>query len=128
MMLFCLFLAHSAPVVQLPVAHIAQDLHILHQLTTESKIGDVMHIELVAAILSTATLLACSTAAFERLRAYVLPALTPHVLATVVAPCFIDLITGRSDGLEQLVGVGPWFRHDGLYDVVRVHVISSFTG
>jgi hypothetical protein len=61
MMLFCLILAHSAPVVQLSVAHIAQDLHILHQFATESKIGDVMHIELVAVILSTATLLACST-------------------------------------------------------------------
>jgi len=87
-----------------------------------------MDIELVAVLLSTATLLACSTAAFERLRPNVLPALTPHVLATVVAPCFIDLVAGRSDGLEQLVGVGPWFCHDGLYDVVRVHVISSLTG
>jgi hypothetical protein len=75
-------------------------LHILHQLTAESKVGDVMDIELVAVILSTATLLTCSTTAFERLRANVLPALTPHVLATVVAPCFIDLFAGRSDGLE----------------------------
>ena len=87
-----------------------------------------MHIELVAVILSTATLLASSTAAFERLRPDVLPSLTPHVRATVVAPCVIDLVTGRSDGLEQLVSVGPWFCHDALYDVVRVHVISSLTG
>jgi len=128
MMLFCLILAHSAPVVQLSVAHIAQDLHILHQLTTESDVGDVMHIKLVAVILSTATLLACSTAAFERLRPDVLPPLTPHVLATIVAPCFVDLVAGRSDGLEQTVCVGPWFRHDGPYDVVRVHVISSLIG
>jgi len=87
-----------------------------------------MDIELVAVLLSTATLLACSTAAFERLRAYVLPPLRSHVLATVVAPCLIDLVAGRSDGLEQTVGVGPWLRHDGLYDVVRVHVISSLIG
>ena len=87
-----------------------------------------MHIELVAVLLSTATLLACSTRSLERLRANVLPPLTPHVLATIVAPCFVDLLAGRSDGLEQTVGVGPWLRHDALYDVVRVHVISSFTG
>ena len=87
-----------------------------------------MHIELVAVLLSTATLLACSTAAFERLRPDVLPPLRSHVLTTIVAPCFIDLVAGCSDGLEQQVGVGPWLRHDRLYDVVRVHVISSFTG
>ena len=87
-----------------------------------------MDIELVAVLLSTATLLACSTRSLERLRPNVLPALTPHVLATVVAPCLIDLVAGRSDGLEQLVSVGPWFCHDALYDVVRVHVISSLTG
>ena len=87
-----------------------------------------MHIELVAVLLSTATLLAFSTAAFKRLRPNVLPALTPHVLATVVAPCLIDLVAGRSDGLEQLVSVGPWLRHDGLYDFVCVHTISSLTG
>ena len=87
-----------------------------------------MDIELVAVLLSTATLLACSTGSFKRLRPNVLPALTPHVLATVVAPCLIDLVTGRSDGLEQLVSVGPWLGHDRLYDVVRVHVISSLTG
>jgi len=128
MLLFWLILAHSAPVVKLSVAHIAQDLHILHQLTTESDVGDVMHIELVPVILSTTTLLASSTGSLKRLRANVLPPLRSHVLATVVAPCFIDLVAGRSDGLEQLVSVGPWFRHDGLYDVVRVHVISSLTG
>ena len=128
MLLFWLILAHSAPVVQLSVAHIAQDLHIFHQLTTESKIGDVMHIKLVAVVLSTATLLACSTGSLERLSPNVLPPLRSHVLATVVAPCFIDLVAGRSDGLEQLVGVGPWFRHDGLYDGVCVHLISSLTG
>ena len=87
-----------------------------------------MNIKLEAVILSTATLLTRPTAALERLRPNVLPALTPHVLATIVAPCFIDLVTGRSDGFEQLVSVGPWFCHDGLYDVVRVHVISSLTG
>ena len=87
-----------------------------------------MDIELVAIILSTATLLACPTGSLERLRPDVLPPLRSHVLATIVAPCFVDLVTGRSDGLEQQVGVGPWLRHDGLYDVVRVHVISSFTG
>ena len=87
-----------------------------------------MHIEFVAVLLSTATLLTRPAAAFERLRANVLPALTPHVLATVVAPCLINLLAGRSYGLEQTVGVGPWLRHDGPYDVVRVHVISSLTG
>ena len=87
-----------------------------------------MDIELVAVLLSTATLLACSTRSLERLRANVLPALTPHVLATVVAPCLIDLVAGCSDGLEQTVGVGPWLCHDAPYDVVRVHVISSLTG
>ena len=100
MLLFCLFLAHSAPVVQLSVAHVAQHLHIVHLLATESNVGDVMDIELVAIVLSTATLLTCSTAALERLRPDVLPALTPHVLATIVAPCFVDLLAGRSDGLE----------------------------
>jgi hypothetical protein len=61
MLLFWLILAHSAPIVQLSVAHIAQHLDILHQLTTESDVGNVMHIELVAVILSTATLLTCPT-------------------------------------------------------------------
>ena len=61
MLLFWLILAHSAPVVQLPVAHIAQHLDILHQFATESKVGNVMDIEFVAVLLSTATLLACST-------------------------------------------------------------------
>jgi len=128
MLLFWLILAHSAPVVQLSVAHIAQDLHIFHQLTTESDVGDVMDIELVAVVLSTATLLACSTRSLKRLRPDVLPPLTTHVLATIVAPCFVDLVAGCSDGLEQTVGVGPWLGHDALYDVVRVHVISSLTG
>ena len=100
MMLFCLFLAHSASVVQLSVAHVAQHLHIFHQLTAESNVRDVMDIELVAIVLSTATLLTCSTATLERLRPDVLPALTAHVLATIVAPCFVDLLAGRSDGLE----------------------------
>lgn len=99
-MLFCRVLAHSALVVQLSVAHIAQHLDIFHLLATESNVGDVMDIELVAVVLSTATLLTCSTAALERLGPDVLPALTPHVLATVVAPRFIDLLAGRSDGLE----------------------------
>ena len=87
-----------------------------------------MDIKLVPVLLSTATLLTCPTGSLERLRPNVLPALTPHVLATIVAPCFIDLVAGRSDGLEQTVGVGPWLRHDALYDVVRVHLISSLTG
>ena len=100
MMLFCRVMAHSAPVVQLSVAHVAQHLDIFHQLTAESHVGNVMYIELVAVVLSTATLLTCSTAALERLRADVLPALTPHVLATIVAPRFVDLLAGRSDGLE----------------------------
>ena len=100
MLLFCLILAHSASVVQLSVAHVAKHLHIFHLLTAESNVGDVMHIKLVAIVLSTATLLTCSTAALERLRADVLPALTPHVLATIVAPRFVDLLAGRSDGLE----------------------------
>lgn len=100
MLLFCRVLAHSALVVQLSVAHVAQHLDIFHQLTTESHVCDVMHIELVAVVLSTATLLARPAATLERLRANVLPTLTPHVLATIVAPCFVDLLTGRSDGLE----------------------------
>ena len=128
MLLFCLILAHSALVVQLTVAQIAQHLHIFHQLTAESNVGDVMDIELVAVVLSTATLLTCSTATLERLRANVLPALTPHVLATIVAPCFVYLVAGRSDGLEQAVSVGPRLRHDSRYDFVCVHFISSLTG
>lgn len=86
MSLFCLILAHSASVVQLSVAQIAQHLDIFHLLASESNVRDVMHIELVAVVLSTATLLTCPTAALERLRPDVLPALTPHVLATIVAP------------------------------------------
>ena len=128
MLLFCRVLAHSALVVQLSVAHVAQHLDIFHQLTAESHVRDVMHIEFVAVVLSTATLLACSTAALERLRANVLPALTPHVLAAIVAPCFVYLLAGRSDGLEQLVSVGPRLRHDSRYDFVCVHLISSLTG
>ena len=128
MLLFCRVLAHSAPIVQLSVAHVAQHLHIVHLLTAESNVGDVMHIKLVAIVLSTATLLTCSTAALDRLSPDVLPALTPHVLATIVAPCFVDLLAGRSDGFEQLVSVGPRLRHDRLYDVVCVHLISSLTG
>lgn len=100
MMLFCRVLAHSALVVQLSVAHVAQHLDIFHQLTAESNVGDVMDIELVAVVLSTATLLTCSTAALERLGPDVLPALTPHILATIVAPRFVYLLVGRSDGLE----------------------------
>ena len=100
MLLFCLILAHSAPVVQLSVTHVAQHLHIFHLLAAESQVRDVMDIELVAVVLSTATLLTCSTAALERLRPNVLPALTPHVLATIVAPRFVNLLAGRSDGLE----------------------------
>ena len=100
MLLFCRVLAHSASVVQLSVAHVAQHLDIFHLLATESNVRYVMHIELEAVVLSTATLLACSTATLERLRADVLPALTPHVLATLVAPCFVDLLAGRSDSLE----------------------------
>ena len=120
MMLFCLFLAHSAPVVHLSVAHVAQHLDIFHLLAAESHVRDVMDIEFVAIVLSTATLLTCSTAALERLRADVLPALTPHVLATIVAPCFIDLLAGRSDGLEKPVCAGPRLRHDRRYDFVCV--------
>ena len=100
MSLFCLILAHSASVVQLSVAHVAQHLHIFHLLASESNVRDVMHIELVAIVLSTATLLTCSTATLERLGANVLPALTPHVFATIVAPRFINLLAGRSDGLK----------------------------
>ena len=128
MLLFCRVLAHSASVVQLSVAHVAQHLHIFHLLATESQVRDVMHIEFEAIVLSTATLLTCSTAALERLRPDVLPALTPHVLATIVAPCFVDLLAGRSDGLEKAVCAGPWLRHDRLYEVVCVHLISSLTG
>ena len=100
MLLFCLILAHSASVVHLSVAHVAQHLDIFHLLASESNVRDVMHIELVAVVLSTATLLTRPTAALERLRPDVLPALTPHVLATIVAPRFVDLLAGRSDGLE----------------------------
>ena len=114
--------------MQLSVAHVAQHLNIVHLLTTESQVRDVMDIELVAIVLSTATLLTCSTAALERLGPNVLPALTPHVLATIVSPRFIDLLAGRSDGLEKAVCAGPWLRHDCLYEVVCVHLISSLTG
>ena len=100
MLLFWRILTNSAPVVHLSVAQITQHLDILHLFATESQVGDVMDIELVAIVLSTATLLTCPTAALERLGPDVLPALTPHVLATIVAPCFIDLLAGRSDSLE----------------------------
>ena len=103
MLLFWRILTNSAPVVHLSVAQITQHLDILHLFATQSNVRDVMHIELEAIVLSTATLLTCSTAALERLRPDVLPALTPHVLATIVAPCFIDLLAGRSDGLEKAV-------------------------
>ena len=103
MILFCRVLAHSASVVQLSVAHVAQHLDIFHLLATESQVRDVMDIELVAIVLSTATLLTCPTAALERLGPDVLPALTPHVLATIVAPRFVYLLAGRSDGLEKAV-------------------------
>ena len=106
--------------MQLSVAHVAQHLNIFHLLATESHVRDVMHIELEAIVLSTATLLTCSTAALERLRPDVLPALTPHVLATIVAPRFIDLLAGRSDGLEKAVCAGPRLRHDRRYDFVCV--------
>ena len=103
MLLFWRILTNSAPVVHLSVAQITQHLDILHLFATQSNVGQVMDIELVSILLTLPTLLTRPTAALERLRPDVLPALTPHVLATIVAPCFIDLLAGRSDGLEKAV-------------------------
>jgi len=128
MILFCLFLANSASVVHLSVAQVTQHLDILHLFATQSDVRQVMDIELVSILLSTATLLTCPTGPLERLGPDVLPSLRSHVLAPIVSPCLIDDRAGGAYGLQETVSVRPWLRHDRRYDFVCVHLISSLTG
>ena len=103
MLLFWRILTDSAPVVHLSVAQITQHLDILHLFATQSNVGQVMDIELVAIFLTLPTLLTRPTGPLECFGSNVLPSLRAHVLATIVAPCFVNLLAGRSDGLEKAV-------------------------